>query len=59
MTLFTIILDYLYYLSSKNDPELLLKRDQLDIVRVRETDLYKEALSWFYQQYYTMLEVKI
>lgn len=59
MTLFTIILEHLYYLSSENNPRSLIKGDQLDIVRARETDLYKKAPSWFYQQYYAMLEVKM
>ncbi len=59
MTLFTIILDYLYYLSLQNDPGLFLKVEQLDIVRARETDLYRKALPWFYQRYYAMLEVKM
>ncbi len=58
MTLFTIIQDYLCYLSPENDTRLFLKRDQLDMVRAWETNSYKEAPLWFYQQYYAMLEVK-
>ncbi len=58
MTLFTIIQDYLYYLSPENDLGLFLKGDQLDMVRARKTNSYREALLWFYQRYYTMLEVK-
>ncbi len=58
MTLFTIIQDYLCYLRPKNDPGLFLKGEQLDMIRVREIDLYKEAPLWFYQRYYAMLEVE-
>ncbi len=58
MTLFTISQDYLCYLSPENDPGSFLKGDQLDMVRARETDSYREAPLWFYQRYYAMLEVK-
>ncbi len=48
MTLFTIIQDYLYYLSPENDPGTFLKGDQLDMVRARETNSYREVPPWFY-----------
>ncbi len=45
MILFTIILDYVCYLSPENDPELFLNGDQLDMIRAQEINLYREALS--------------